>query len=133
MDVAVTVVVGFEVVLDVGVVVEVVVMVGVATELPVAVAVGVEVALGVGDSVGVAVGDGPVNPTPSSFTFCGLPAAASAKLSSPLLNLPFDGGMKVTDTTQLPPAGIVPTQSFESRLKALPVTLTTGADISILP
>jgi hypothetical protein len=134
--VAVSVAVGVEVTLAVeaDVAVAVAVAVGVAAPLPVAVPVGVGVAVGVGDSVAVAVvvGDGPINPTPASFTFCGLFAAASVNSRKPFLNLPFDGGMKVTETVQLPPAAIGPTQLFESRLKPVPLTLTAGADSSTL-
>ena len=108
----------------------------VADGSPVAVAVGVGVRVGVSDAVEVAVGDGvgegAVNPTPISFTFCGLPAAASVNFSRPFLNLPVDGGVKLTETGQVPAGGIALVHPLESRLKPVPVTLTEGTDNSRL-
>jgi len=48
------------------------------------------------------------------------------------LNLPFDTGVKVIETGQVPAAGIAFAHPFESRLKPAPVTLTSGADNSTL-
>jgi hypothetical protein len=112
--------------------------VAVAVEVgpPVEVALGPEVgvadAVNVGVCLGVAVGDGPVVPTPMSFTFCGLFAAASLNFSRPFLNLPIFGGVKVTPTGQLAAGRIAPVHPFESRLKPAPDTITAGADISTL-
>src|SRR5713226_2730106 len=92
----------------------------------------VGVAVRVGVAVGVAVGEAG-NPTPISFTFCGLLAAASVNVSRPFLNLPLEGGVKVTETGQLPIAGIGLVHPFDPRLKPVPVTLTTGAARSTLP
>ena len=86
----------------------------------------------VGVCIGVAVGDGPVAPTPMSFTFCGLFAAASLNFSRPFLNLPIFGGVNVTPTEQLAAGRIAPVHPFESRLKPVPDTITAGADISTL-
>jgi hypothetical protein len=112
------------------------VAVAVAVEPPVEVALGPEVgvadAVNVGVCLGVAVGDGPVVPTPMSFTFCGLFAAASLNFSRPFLNLPIFGGVKVTPTGQLAAGRIAPVHPFESRLKPAPDTITAGADISTL-
>jgi hypothetical protein len=74
--------------------------------------VGVADAVMVGVSIGVAVGDGPVVPTPMSFTLCGLFAAASLNFSRPFLNLPIFGGVKVTPTGQLAAARIAPVHPF---------------------
>jgi hypothetical protein len=48
------------------------------------------------------------------------------------LNLPFDGGVNVTATEQLLAAAIALTHPFESRLKPVPVRLTSGAGNSPL-
>jgi hypothetical protein len=48
------------------------------------------------------------------------------------LNLPLDAGVKVIETGQLPAAGIALTHPFESSAKPAPVTLTSGADNSML-
>jgi hypothetical protein len=126
-----------EVVVAVEVAVEAV-AVAVAVEPPVEVAVALGLEVGVADAVivgvcvGVAVGDGPVAPTPMSFTFCGLFAAASLNFSRPFLNLPIFGGVKVTPTGQLAAGRIAPVHPFESRLKPAPDTITAGADISTL-
>jgi hypothetical protein len=126
-----------EVVVAVEVAVEAV-AVAVAVEPPVEVAVALGLEVGVADAVivgvcvGVAVGDGPVAPTPMSFTFCGLFAAASLNFSRPFLNLPIFGGVKVTPTGQLAAGRIAPVHPFESSLKPVPETITAGADISIL-
>jgi hypothetical protein len=106
--------------------------VAVAVGVRASVVVAVGVAVGVGVAVEVAVGEGPISPTPMSFTFCGLLAAASLNVSRPCLNLPFDGGVNVTETSQLFAGGIALAHPFEPRLKPLPLTLTTGADISTL-
>ena len=126
-----------EVVVAVEVAVEVLVeavAVAVAVEPPVdvAVATGVADAVVVGVCIGVAVGDGPVAPTPMSFTFCGLFAAASLNFSRPFLNLPIFGGVKVTPTGQLAAGSIAPVHPFESRLNPAPDTITAGADNSTL-
>ena len=128
-----------EVVVAVEVAVEVAieaVAVEVEVEPPVEVALGLEVgvddAVTVGVCIGVAVGDGPVAPTPMSFTFCGLFAAASLNFSRPFLNLPIFGGVKVTPTGQLAAGRIAPVHPFESRLKPVPDTITDGGDISTL-
>lgn len=114
--------------------VAVAVLVGVADRVAVAVfvAVAVVVAVDVAVRVGVAVGDGG-RPTPMSFTFCGLFAPASVNFSRPCLNLPFLGGVKFTETGQVPDAGIVLVHPFAPREKPVPVTLTTGAAKSTLP
>jgi hypothetical protein len=131
-----------EVVVAVDVAVEVAVEVvagAVAVELPVEVAVALGLEVGVADAVmvgvcnGVSVGDGPVVPTPMSFTFCGLLAAMSLNFSRPFLNLPIFGGVKLTPTGQLAACRIAPVHPFESRLKPAPDTTTAGADISTLP
>jgi hypothetical protein len=126
-----------EVVVAVEVAVEVLVeavAVAVAVEPPVdvAVATGVADAVVVGVCIGVAVGDGLIAPTPMSFTFCGLFAAASLNFSRPFLNLPIFGGVKVTPTGQLAAGSIVPMHPFESMLKPVPDTITAGADNSTL-
>lgn len=130
-----------EVVVAVEVAVEVAieaVAVEVEVEPPVEVAVALGLEVGVADAVmvgvciGVAVGDGPVAPTPTSFTFCGLFAAASLNFSRPFLNLPIFGGVNVTPTVQLAAGSIAPVHPFESRLKPVPDTITAGADISTL-
>jgi hypothetical protein len=114
------------------------VAVAVAVEPPVEVAVALGLAVGVVDAVnvgvclGVAVGDGPVVPTPMSFTLCGLFAAASLNFSKPFLNLPIFGGVKVTPTGQLAAGRIAPVHPFESRLKPAPDTITAGGDNSTL-
>ena len=48
------------------------------------------------------------------------------------MNLPFDTGVKVIETGQVPAAGIALTHPFESSAKPAPVTLTSGADNSTL-
>lgn len=48
------------------------------------------------------------------------------------MNLPFDGGVNVTETGQLPAGGIAPVHPFESRPKPVPLILTIGADNSTL-
>jgi hypothetical protein len=130
----VAVAVELEVGVALSVAVAVAVLVGVAETVAVAVfvAVAVVVAVEVAVLVGVAVGDGG-SPTPMSFTFCGLFAPASVNVSRPCLNLPFDGGVKVTETGQVPDGGIVLVHPFVPRLKPVPVTLTTGAARSTLP
>jgi hypothetical protein len=106
--------------------------VDVAVALALGLEVGVADAVVVGVCIGVAVGDGPIAPTPMSFTFCGLFAAASLNFSRPFLNLPIFGGMNVTPTGQLAAGRIAPVHPFESRLKPAPDTITAGADISTL-
>ena len=143
VEVMVAVEVAVEVAIEaVAVAVEVVieaVAVEVEVEPPVEVAVALGLEVGVADTVmvgvciGVAVGDGPDAPTPMSFTFCGLFAAASLNFSRPFLNLPIFGGVKVTPTGQLAAGSIAPVHPFESRLKPVPDTTTDGADISTLP
>jgi len=114
------------------------VAVAVEVEAPVEVAVAPGLEVGVADAVvvsvcvGVAVGDGPVAPTPMSFTFCGLFAAASLNFSRPFLNLPIFGGVNVTPTGQLAAGRIAPVHPLESRLKPAPDTITAGADNSTL-
>jgi hypothetical protein len=54
-------------------------------------------------------------------------AAASVNLSTPFLNLPFDTGVKVTETEQLADAGIALVHPLLPRPKPAPVTLTSGA------
>ena len=137
--VAVAVAVGVAVAVEVAVEVLVeAVAVAVAVEPPVEVAVALGLEVGVADAVvvgvciAVAVGEGPIAPTPMSFTFCGLFAAASLNFSRPLLNLPIFGGVKVTPTGQLAAGRIAPVHPFESRLKPAPDTTTAGADISTL-
>jgi hypothetical protein len=105
--------------------------VDVAVALALGLEVGVADAVVVGVCIGVAVGDGPIAPTPMSFTFCGLFAAASLNFR-PFLNLPIFGGVKVTPTAQLAAGRIAPVHPFESRLKPAPDTITAGADISTL-
>ena len=122
--------VGVEVALAVEPEVEVEVTVADGPPVTVAVGVGVSVGVAVDAAVGDAVGDGAVNPTPINFTFCGLPAAASVNFSKPFLNLPFAGGVNVTETGQLPAGGIALTLPFDSRLKPVPVTVTWGVDSS---
>jgi len=48
------------------------------------------------------------------------------------LNLPLFGGLKKTDTGQLPDGWMVLVHPFMSRLKPVPVTLTPGAGRSAL-
>jgi hypothetical protein len=91
---------------DVRVGVAVALRVGVAETVGVAVRVMVGVAVTVAVAVGVGLGTG-VSPIPSSFTFCGLLAPPSVKVSEPW-NAPFDGGMNVTETVKPPPGDKVP-------------------------
>jgi hypothetical protein len=133
VEVAITVEVAVEVAVE-----AVAVTVEVEVEPPVEVAVALGLAVGVVDAVvvgvciGVAVGDGLDAPTPMSFTFCGLFAAASLNFSRPFLNLPIFGGVKLTPTRQLAAGRIAQVHPFESRLKPAPDTTTAGADISTL-
>ena len=138
--VAVVVLVDVDVCVAVADAVAVAVSVDVAVVLgdAVAVAVGLVVAVSVGDAVavavlvGVAVGEA-ASPTPLSFTFCGLFAPPSMNFSIPCLNFPLAGGVNMTDTGQLPDAGIVLVHPLVPRLKPVPETLTTGAARSAVP
>lgn len=56
----------------------------------------------------------------------------SVNVSRPCLNLPFDGGVNITETGQPSAGGIAWVHPFESRLKPLPLTLTAGAGNSTL-
>ena len=106
------------------------VAVGVAVDVRVAVAV----AVGVGDAVAVGVGVGvatAARPTPLSFTFCGLLAPPSLKVSVPW-NLRFDGGLNVTETGQLPPGDKMPGHTYGLKLKPMPLTAMFGAGKSAL-
>jgi hypothetical protein len=117
----------------------VVVLVGVAVGLRVGVAVidgvgvglrvgvAVTVAVAVAVAVGVGVGTG-AKPIPSSFTFCGLWAPPSVKVSEPW-NSPFDGGLNVTETVQLLPGDKIPGHTYGLKLKPRPVTAMFGAGI----
>jgi hypothetical protein len=104
-------------------------MVGVAEIVGVAVTVGVVVAVKVAVAVAVAVGVATAaRPTPSSFTFCGLWAARSVKVSDPW-NLPFDGGVNDTPTVQFSPLDKMPMHTNGLKLNPLPLTATFGAAI----
>jgi hypothetical protein len=99
----------------------------------VAAAVATDVALGVG--VGVGVGGGAVpNASPDSSTFWGLAAASSVSINVPVSLLDFEvlaaGGLNVTETGQVPPAGRVPRQfwlAVNPALAAMPlISSATG-------
>jgi hypothetical protein len=49
------------------------------------------------------------------------------------LNLPFDGGMNVTVTVQVPAGAIALIHSFPPSWKPVPITFTNGAGSSTLP
>jgi hypothetical protein len=79
-------------------------------------------------AVAVAVGVGTAaSPIPLSFTFCGLLAPPSVKISKPCLKLPFDGGMNETETVQLPPGDKMPGHTYGFKLNPVPLTATLGA------
>ncbi len=78
----------------------------------VAVGVGLSVGVGVGVAVGVAVGV--PNATPDNDTICGVFVALSLRMRVPVSRVPLTFfaviGLNVTETSQMPPAAIIPRQ-----------------------
>ena len=91
---------------------------------------GVAVTVAVAVAVGVGTG---ARPIPRSFTFCGLLAPSSVNFSKPS-NSPFDGGMKLTETVQLPPCGkgVTHTKGFKLKPGPLAATLGSGKSVELL-